>query len=192
MVLWVQHYGLPAIFTSNFIENIGIPLPIEAAYIAGQTLITSHRYSYITILIIISLGQITGAVLSYYLGKRVAEKYMTGENQLSSIQKKIHNWYQKHGPATVFICRLVGYVRPWSSFVAGIAEINFSMFLIFTILGTLVLNIVALAITDYVVYAWINFEELRIVIALSFSIGIIYMIAHGTHSYIKKRKGNKD
>jgi len=192
MILWVQHYGIPAIFLSNFIENVGIPLPIEAAYIAGQALITAHKYSYITILSVISLGQISGAVLSYFLGRRVSEKYLTGESQLSKIQKKIENWYQKHGPVTVFACRLIGYVRPWSSFVAGVARINFTMFLIFTVLGTVVLNVVALAITDYVVYAWINYEEMRVLITLSFSIGTIYMIVHGTRSYISNRKEKAD
>ncbi|MGE5404937.1 MAG: DedA family protein, partial [Candidatus Saccharibacteria bacterium] len=50
-------------------------------------------------------------------------------------------WYDKHGSVTVFVARFIGYIRPWSSLVAGFAEIDFKSFVFWTFAGSLIFNV---------------------------------------------------
>ncbi len=144
-------------FLSMFIENIGIPLPTEIGYLIAQDLIARGVFSYGSILFILTLGHVMGSMVSFGIG-RYGDKYvktrLEKNKKITEVHKKLSEWYKKNGDLAVFITRFVGYVRPWSSIVAGLAEVEFWPFLLWTTLGSLLFNIITLYFTSIFFTVW--------------------------------------
>ena len=62
---------------------------------------------------------------------------------------QMQRWYRKYGPLAILFGRLVGQVRPWASFVAGLAGVPLPQFCLWTILGTAVFTAVTMWVTAY-------------------------------------------
>lgn len=177
------------VFLSMFIENIGIPLPTEIGYLIAHDLVASGRYSYLLILLVLVAGHVIGSTVSYLFGVW-GEKYihnkLKGDNKLRGVQEKLNSWYSKYGDVTVFLARFVGYVRPWSSFVAGLAEVPFGIFLFWTTLGSLIFNILNLYLAKIFMAIWWRYEVYHfwiILIAFLFFFGgIIYSLINKVYS----------
>lgn len=164
------------------IENMGIPFPTEASYILGQNYITHAQVSYVLILSILVAGQTIGSLLSYFLGRRIALS-MHIRPELDDVQEKVAGWFGKYGYITVFATRLLGYVRPWSSYVAGIAEVPFWPFLYYSVSGTIVFTAVSLLLTKQIVYLWHHYFLIRVILNTSFAVGFIIV----AYLLLKKR-----
>jgi len=164
-----QSLGAIGIFISMFIENIGIPLPTEIGYLLGQELISSGTHSWLFILAVLTMGHTCGAIVSYYfgrLGDNKLSKKIEKSKKFKNIHEKLENWYSKYGSITVFATRFIGYVRPWSSFVAGFSRIKFTPFIIWTFLGSLLFNIISLFLTGILIMVWREYEYLHIIISV--------------------------
>lgn len=190
-----QGSGIYGSFLSMFIENIGIPLPTEIGYLIGQNLISQGLYSYPVVLIVLTLGHVLGSVVSYWIG-RWGDSYVTrrlkSNKKIHEIHKKLENWYKKYGNWTVFLTRFVGYVRPWSSFVAGFAEVEFWPFLLWTTIGSIIFNVINLYFSQIFILIWRKYavyHVLIIVVAAAFFLGfIIYEVV----KYLLSLRNTKD
>lgn len=172
-----QHLGIFGAFLSMLIENIGIPLPTEIGYLIAQDLINRGVDSYILVLIVLTLGHVFGSVVSFGIGRfggNFVEKKLKKNPKITEVHEKIIKWYEKYGNFTIFLTRFVGYVRPWSSFVAGFAETEFSTFLILTTIGSLIFNIMVLYFSGIVILIWRKYAFLHVVM-----IGISLLLFFG-------------
>ena len=188
---FVSHYGIFGIFILMFLENIGLPVPTEIGFIVGQTMVVSGQSTYFEILLVILLGSTAGSVLSYLLGTHFAGriKLYDGSNRIKKAQEVFHIWLEKYDSFAVFISRLVGYIRPWSSYLAGIGEVKIVPFLIYNILGSIVIFSITMAVLGGVVEVWQTYPILRplaVVIFLLLFIG--FWIGLGIFSKAKKNK----
>ncbi len=144
-------------FLSMVIENIGIPLPTEIGYLIAQDLIVRGVFSYPFILFILTLGHVLGAVISYkigLLGDNYINRKFKNNQKITLVHKKLEEWYKNYGSLTVFLTRFVGYVRPWSSYIAGLAEVDFWPFLLWTTVGSLLFNIITMYFTSIFLTVW--------------------------------------
>jgi len=149
------------------VENCGIPFPTEGAFIVSQHLINTHVYGFWTLYWWMVFTQVLGAIIAYGLGRGFSEWILSHKNaKLLETQKRIDAWYQKYGTATIFATRLIGYVRPWSSLVAGIACFPFVPFVLWTTLGTMLFVYPTMQATGLLVRLWANFPGLHILISL--------------------------
>lgn len=171
--------GLPGIALLIGLENLGIPLPTESAYIVAQTLITRHHTPYLLVLAVLQAAHFFGSWLSFELGRKLRHSRKLGEieSSLSDIQTKMGGWLKKYGLGAVFLSRFVGYVRPWSSYIAGGIDLPRHSFLTYSFFGSLLFNILALAITQSIVHFWIHYPIARIAISSSFVFGLLLLIA---------------
>jgi membrane protein DedA with SNARE-associated domain len=160
----VSQFGYLGIFFLMFFENLGFPLPTEIGFIFGQTLVTSGQAGYFDIFIIILVGKTVGSILSYFTGRFFADriKMIKNSSRLKKAQVIFSNWTEKYGSFAVFISRLVGYIRPWSSYLAGIGEIKFLPFIIYNILGSMVIIVLSMLVLGGAVEIWNNMPGLRV------------------------------
>ena len=162
-----QSIHLYGAFLSMFIENIGIPLPTEIGYLIGQDLINRGAYSYPVVLSVLSLGHIIGSVISYRVG-RLGDSYIAKKlkqtSKIRDVQTKLENWYKKYGNWTVFLTRFVGYVRPWSSFVAGFSKTEFGPFLLWTSVGSVIFNVLNLYFSQIFIMIWRRYSVYHVLI----------------------------
>ncbi len=153
----IQHYGLFGIFISNVIENIAIPFPTEGAFLVAQHYIALHLHTFWGMYLFILFSQVFGAVIGYALGLFLEEglmHYLGKSKSFLDARDKIHGWYDKYGSVTILATRLIGYVRPFSSLVAGFAEYPFLPFLLWTTVGTALFVYPTLKLTALLILIW--------------------------------------
>ncbi|MCL5410343.1 MAG: DedA family protein [Patescibacteria group bacterium] len=191
---FLRSFGVAGVFLSMFIENIGIPLPTELGYLLGQEYINSQKYSFLFILFILTLGHTTGAIISYKIGSwsdSYVNERLQKNKKIIEVHKKLTEWYKKFGNATVFLTRFVGYVRPWSSFVAGFAEVKFWPFVFWTALGSLIFNIIVLYLSSVLMLIWRRYSAYHLSIAIGMFLLFFAIIIYELFKIIFSVRKNK-
>ncbi|PIS07772.1 hypothetical protein COT78_01805 [Candidatus Berkelbacteria bacterium CG10_big_fil_rev_8_21_14_0_10_43_13] len=175
-------------FLSMLIENIGVPLPTEIGYLISQDLISRGIVSYGAILFILTLGHVLGSLISYGIG-RMGDNYIKTKVEKSKriveVHQKLKGWYKKYGSLTVFLTRFVGYVRPWSSYIAGLAKVEFWPFLLWTTLGSFIFNIINIYFAKVFLLIWRRYEVYHYLIII---IALLLFFAAAIYEFFKYLK----
>lgn len=192
----LRHLSLAGAFASMFIENIGIPFPTEFGYLAAVNLLTHHRDALWFILTVLTAGSVLGSAIAYVVGRRGTDWLISRFNsprqrhRLEAIHTKIIRWYERYGIWTVLATRFIGYVRPWSSFVAGAAKFPFWPFIGLTTLGSLVFNALALIFSHVLLQIWYQYAQWHVVIAIVLLISFFpFLFWHGPRRSSATKKG---
>ena len=145
----IQALGYPGIFVLMLLEGLLLPIPSEVVmafggYLAfsGGLLGAAGLPAFIILLVVGSLGNLTGAYLAYMLGDyggiplilRYGKYVMLDESSI----RRTHEWFLRYGPLSVFFTRLVPIFRTFISIPAGIARMNRASFLLLTLAGALI------------------------------------------------------
>lgn len=142
------------------IESSFIPFPSEvvvpfAAYKAAQ-----GELNIFGVILASTIGALAGALANYYLAKYLGRPLVykfagsTLGKMLLLSKEKVENaerYFVKHGKSSTFIGRLVPAVRQLISIPAGLANMNMKDFIIYTVAGAGIWNII-LAVIGYYIY----------------------------------------
>lgn len=141
------------------VESSFIPFPSEivippAAYIASKP---DSKLNIVLVVLFGTLGALIGALINYYLsmwlGRIVVYKFAdskVGHLLLLNSEKikKAEDYFNKHGKVSTFVGRLIPGIRQLISIPAGLAKMNLGSFMIYTVLGAGIWNII-LALVGY-------------------------------------------
>ncbi|MED1607862.1 DedA family protein [Cytobacillus kochii] len=158
----MEQFGYVGIFLLIILENIFPPIPSEVILTFGGFMTTTTDLSVVGVVIASTLGSVGGAVVLYGVGllidirkvERIVERW---GHILRLTKKDIHKangWFSTYGKWTVFFCRFIPLIRSLISLPAGMAHMNFLVFLILTTAGTLIWNIVLVLIGAAVGESW--------------------------------------
>ena len=142
------------------IESSFIPFPSEvvipfAAYKAAE-----GDLNVFLVVIAGTVGALIGALVNYYLAKYLGRARVykfsdatIGKMLLLSKDKVVHaeEYFIRKGKTSTFIGRLVPAVRQLISIPAGLANMNLKDFIIYTVAGAGIWNII-LALIGYYIY----------------------------------------
>lgn len=142
------------------IESSFIPFPSEvvipfAAYKAAE-----GDLNVFLVVIAGTVGALIGALVNYYLAKYLGRPLVykfsdstIGKMLLLSKDKVVHaeEYFIRNGKTSTFIGRLVPAVRQLISIPAGLANMNIKDFIIYTVAGAGIWNII-LALIGYYIY----------------------------------------
>lgn len=191
----LNHYGFFGIFILMIAENIGLPLPTELGFIVGQSMVSLGHATYATIFVTILAGKTVGSLVSYFLGRYFAGKIKflnRDSTRLKKAQDMFASWMDKYGNLAVFLSRLIGYVRPWSSYLAGIGEIKFVPFIIYNVLGSATIIVITMLVLGTAVNLWQVYPVFRpIAIGLFLIFFFGFWIGLWIHNKFKNRKNKK-
>jgi membrane protein DedA with SNARE-associated domain len=140
LINFINEVGYLGIFIGMFLESTIVPIPSELVMIpAGISAAAGGMNIYIATLVGI-LGNVAGAIFSYYLALLVGRKILLRIGKYFFIKKetilKIEEFFKKHGAISVFIGRLLIGFRHFISLPAGIAKMDIRLFTIYTTLGS--------------------------------------------------------
>ncbi|MBM7618476.1 membrane protein DedA with SNARE-associated domain [Bacillus tianshenii] len=192
----INEYGYMGILFLIALENIFPPVPSEVILTFGGFATTTSGLTIGGVVAASTVGSVLGAIVLYVIGlqldverlEKIVDRY---GHVLRITRKDIHRadaWFDKYGPWTVFLCRFVPLIRSLISIPAGMSNMNFGLFLLFTTLGTLIWNVVLIYLGASVGSSWDTIVEymdlyskfVYVLLAILF-VALIFL-------YIKKRR----
>lgn len=158
----MEQFGYIGIFLLITLENLFPPIPSEVILTFGGFMTTHTSLSVFGVVVASTIGSVAGAIVLYGIGllidiKRI-EKIVEKWGHILRLSKKdVHKaneWFSKYGVWTVFFCRFIPLIRSLISLPAGMAHMNFGIFLVLTTVGTLIWNVVLIKIGAAVGGSW--------------------------------------
>jgi membrane protein DedA with SNARE-associated domain len=146
---WLEHfitdvigeYGYLAVFVLMVLESALIPIPSEITMVFGGFLVSRGDLDFFWTGMLGSLANVLGSWIAYWLGRYGGRPLAERWGRYLLIRKhdidRAEAWFAVHGEATAFFSRLVPVVRTFISLPAGVAEMPFWRFTLYTFLGCL-------------------------------------------------------
>jgi undecaprenyl-diphosphatase len=135
----VASYGYLFLIVLVGIESFGIPLPGETALVVAAALAAQGRLDIWLVIASAAAGAIIGDNAGYWLGRiggialvrRYGQKVGLDDAKLD----RVHTFFERHGPKTVFIGRFIALLRSWAAAFAGVARMPYGTFTLYNALG---------------------------------------------------------
>jgi len=146
---FMDQFGYFGVFLLIMFENIFPPIPSEVILTFGGFMTTYSDMTRMGVIVAATAGSVMGAMILYSIGTLLdvarLEKIVDRWGQLLRLTRKdIHRadaWFDKYGPWTVLICRLIPLIRSLISVPAGMSNMNFPLFILLTVIGSLIWNV---------------------------------------------------
>ena len=199
----IEQWGYIGVAFLIAVENIFPPIPSEVILAFGGFMTSQTTLNAIGVIISATIGSTVGAIVLYLIGrilnKERLERIVSGKigkvlRLKASDIEKADKWFDTKGQKTVFICRFIPIVRSLISIPAGMSEMNFLKFLLYTVLGSTIWNTVLVLLGkelgdswERVVEVFDNFSHIILVV-------LIIVVAFGIFWFYKsksKKKGKK-
>jgi len=137
----IRSFGYLAVFGLMFLESALIPVPSEVVMPFSGFVSQSGGLNFWMIVFWGTIGQLLGSIAIYLLGKFEGRHLLEKYGKYLFIKKKdIHHadrLFEKHGDQIVFFGRLLPVVRTFISLPAGVANMSFTKFILYSFLGIL-------------------------------------------------------
>jgi membrane protein DedA with SNARE-associated domain len=147
---FIEHYGYLAVFVLMVLESACIPIPSEVTMLFGgaaasaafaQHLNLSHPLNFLVVGLIGTAGNLVGSWIAYGVGRAGGRPLIERWGRFVFLRQheldRAEAWFGDHGQAAVFVSRLLPVVRTFISLPAGVAEMPFWRFSVYTALGCL-------------------------------------------------------
>lgn len=161
---WVQAYGLHSVFVVMATESAGAPIPTEVGFVVALGLIKTGAVSYWVAFLWLVAGQLAGSGFAFYLGRatdNALARRLARKRSVMEARAKLQGWFACHAALTIVCGRLVGQVRPWASFIAGLSGVNQVTFWLWTLAGTITFTACAMWITAVGWQFWLDHPQWR-------------------------------
>jgi membrane protein DedA with SNARE-associated domain len=160
--IFMEEYGYIGIMVVIALENLFPPIPSEIVLPFGGFMTTRTLLTIPGVIVASTAGSVLGAVILYWVGRMVnvnrLESFVGRWGHILRVSKKdirtAEGWFLRYGNWTVFFCRLIPVVRSLISIPAGMAKMNFSTFIVFSTLGTLVWNTILVSLGAFLGESW--------------------------------------
>ncbi|GAB6928679.1 DedA family protein [Paenibacillus sp. JCM 10914] len=158
----MERFGYFGIMLMIAIENVFPPIPSEVILTFGGFMTTYSSLTVPGVIIAATIGSIVGAVILYGIGRMLdverLEKIVERYGHILRVKKedirRADAWFDKYGYWTVLFCRMVPLIRSLISIPAGMSNMKFGMFLLFTTIGTLIWNVILVCVGAAVGDSW--------------------------------------
>lgn len=184
----MEQLGYLGIFLMIALENVFPPIPSEVILSFGGFMTTKTDLTVPGVVAAATIGSVVGAVVLYGIGLLLdverLEKIVDRWGHILRVTKAdIHRadaWFDKYGYWTVFFCRMVPLIRSLISIPAGMSNMKFGLFLLFTTAGTLIWNIILVSLGAALGESWediLHFMEIYSNIAYALiAVGIVVFV----------------
>src|SRR3984885_5439009 len=142
---FLETWGYLAVFVLSFISAMGLPVGAEVAIIYGGVLASGqianepHHLNVVLVIVLATLAEVLGSIAGYLIG------YFGGRQLVDRVGKYVllthkdldraENWFARRGEPVVFFGRFIPLLRSFVSFAAGLGEMAFPKFLLYTVIG---------------------------------------------------------
>jgi membrane protein DedA with SNARE-associated domain len=136
---FIDSTGYASVYLLMVGESMVFPIPSEAVMPFAGFLIESGRFTFPLVIIVSTLGSITGSLASYFIGAKMGEPFVKrfGRFFLLNIDdlNATKKFFSRFGEITIFASRFIPVIRHLISLPAGMGKMNLLRFSIYTIIG---------------------------------------------------------
>lgn len=191
----ITQYGLIAIFVLMLLESACIPIPSEVTMLFGGAMTATafagagNELDFAAVVIVGTLGNLVGSWLAYWAGDRGGRPLIDRWGRYLLVRPhevdKAQTWFERRGEATVFVSRLLPVVRTFISLPAGVAEMPFWRFTVYTTLGCLPWCLVLALLGVKLGENWTVVENALRPVAWAIALALLAMVI----IYVRRRWG---
>jgi len=135
----VARYGYVVVALFVSAEGVGLPLPGETALVIAAALAAQGRLSLAGVIAAGALGSVLGGSGGYWLGRvagpAVVERPPRWLRVAPAQVERARRFFERYGPATVFLARFVALLRTLVGVLAGAGRMPFGRFSLYNALG---------------------------------------------------------
>lgn len=198
LVNTIALFGYPGVFVAVFVESFFAPIPSELILPFSGFVASQGGMNVYIVIVVATVGAYLGSLPFYLVGR-------WGEKPLLSFLEKygkylfieqsdvdfVFKLFDRYGNGLVLFGRLIPIARTLISFPAGVAKLPFVLFTVFTLLGSMLWNIL-LVYTGYiladnweVVGVWVEKYE-SVILTLVIVVFAVYL-GRGIYKKLKRR-----
>lgn len=142
LIHYIQEFGYLGLFLVVFFESFPMTFffPGDSLLFTTGFLASQGFFRMDFLLITFFVAAVLGYIFSYFFGQRIIRKFFTNENSKIFNPKYIvytRNFFEKYGAKTIIIGRFVPIVRSFGPALAGVADVRFEKFFIYSIIGAI-------------------------------------------------------
>ena len=150
----IDSIGLIGVAVLVALENVFPPIPSELILLLTGFNVSEGRFDYVSGVIAATVGSVVGAYFLYGIGRLLdderMERFLAGIGRFVGLKKSdVHKgfeWFERYGNYVVLFGRLIPVVRSVVSIPAGGDKMPLAKFTLLTAAGSLVWNIVWVAV----------------------------------------------
>lgn len=184
----IQSSGYFGVFLLMTLESALIPIPSEVTMPFAGYLVTTGKFSFIAVVFVGALGNLVGSWIGYAIGYFLEETIIVslikkyGKFILVTVDEYNHSlkWFNKFGDKIAFFSRMLPAIRTFISLPAGLAEMNFWKFSVYTFLGSLIWSFVLTYIGFYLGSKWESiggyFHKFDLILAVLLIFAILFYV----------------
>jgi len=127
------------------VETIIPPIPTLAIFPTAGFLASQEGFSLFAVIPLIILGAIGATIgttgiylIALKLGRRILLRYLRFLKISEKKLERVEIWFEKYGDKAVFLGRMIPVMREMISVPAGLLEMKFPKFILYTFAGSLV------------------------------------------------------
>lgn len=162
IIAFMSEFGYIGILLLIMFENVFPPIPSEVILTFGGFMTTYSNVTVFGIILAATIGSVVGAMILYSVGliidisrlEKMIDRWGKYLRLTQNDLKRAVAWFDKYGAWAVFLGRLVPLIRSLISIPAGMAGMNFPLFIFLTTLGSLLWNTVLILIGVAVADNW--------------------------------------
>lgn len=137
---YIALWGYSAIIIGMALESACIPVPSEIIFGFAGYMVYLGQLDFTMSVIAGVVGGLIGSVIAYMVGFYGGQPFVDTYGKYILLSKHhvdlAQRWFDKYGLKAVFFSRLLPVVRTFISLPAGFAKVDFSKFVIYTLLGS--------------------------------------------------------
>lgn len=143
IVALIDHYGYWGLFIGLALGNLGAPVGTEVVLpVAGALTATGHLSSLWLTIVVALAGELSGGSVGYAIGRfggvPLIERYGRYVHITHDRLLVVHGFFERWGTFAIFVCRFLPVLRGIAAIPAGIAEMNLTLFYLWTFLGSFI------------------------------------------------------
>ena len=194
---FLTHYGYLALIIFAFVEACSIPISSEITFAAaGALAATHHELSLVLVIVIGTLAEMGGSLTSYWIGRRgghqLLDKYGKFVLVSHSDLDRAERFFANRGSWTVALARVLPLVRCFASLGAGVVEVPFAPFAIFSLIGTAIwataLSVLGYQIGSTMTKLFHSFSLIGAGLLVLFILGLVVHYFHGTRQDARREQ----
>ncbi len=191
LVAWAGYVGLFLIVFSETGLLIGFFLPGDSLLFTAGLFAAKGMFNIYELCLLLCIAAIVGDAVGYYIGKTGGHALYSRED--SRFFKRKHllatkDFYEKYGGITIVMARWMPFARTFAPVVAGIAEMSYTKFATYNIVGG-VSWVLSMTLAGY--YLGTIFPEIIQHLELVIIIIVFLSILPGIIKYLQVKYGKK-